>query len=440
MDLDRRITNAAERYRRGKPITISFDGRAYRAFEGEPVAVALFASGAEVLTRSVKYHRPRAFFCLDGHCASCLLRVDDLPNMRSCVSACADELEVKSQNAFPGSDLDLLGAVDWLFPEGMDHHTLMTKSTLVNQVMQKIVRQLSGLGKAPTRVARELPAARTERVDVAVVGGGPAGLAAARVAAAAGARTFLVDEQAEPGGQLLTHPAHGLADATARADAARAAGATLLASSPAIAWFGEDEGGELGVATPDGLLKLRATRIVYATGGYDQMLPFEDNDRPGVFSARAIGRLVVRWGVRPGRHVALVGAEPWLATLADELARVGVEAVRVDPAVTPPVRVKGRAWVEGLIVDDGGKERTIPCDAIGLGGPPAPASEIVRQHGAMVRLDRAAGGFAVTVDGYGRTSAPGVFACGDVTGRRTIEESTDAGARAGAVAASEARA
>lgn len=112
----------------------------------------------------------------------------------------------------------------------MDHHTLMTKSTLVNQVMQKIVRQLSGLGKAPTRASRagcrrRAPSGSTSRSSAV-------GQRGWRRHGGVRPASFLVDEQAEPGGQLLTHPAHGLADATARADAARAAGACVARVEP----------------------------------------------------------------------------------------------------------------------------------------------------------------------------------------------------------------
>jgi sarcosine oxidase subunit alpha len=128
--VDRRIKLA-----RGAPVAIEFDGETHRAYAGEPLAVALFANGVQVLSRSIKYHRPRAFFCLSGHCGACLLRVDGLPNIRACRVPCRDGLVARGQNAFPASDLDVLGAVDWMFPKGMDHHTLMTRFTIFDPVM-----------------------------------------------------------------------------------------------------------------------------------------------------------------------------------------------------------------------------------------------------------------------------------------------------------------
>ena len=107
-------------------VTISFEGEPLPALAGEPVAVALYAAGVRTLARSSKYHRPRGLFCLDGHCASCYLRIDGRPNQRACVTPVRDGLACARQNAFPSADVDLLAAADWLFPTGMDYHTMMT--------------------------------------------------------------------------------------------------------------------------------------------------------------------------------------------------------------------------------------------------------------------------------------------------------------------------
>ena len=269
--------------------------------------MALHAAGVDTLARSSKYHRARGFFCLTGHCASCALRIDGRPNQRACVVPARDGLACARQNAFPSVDLDLLGAADWLFPEGMDHHTMMTANRPANALFLKVVREMGGSGKLPDRAPARPATVEDIVLDVCVVGGGPAGLTAARAAAEAtpGGRITLYDEQSLPGGSLLAEKA-GVARATELAAAARAAGARLVAGATAIAYYPEDEGadggrGVLAVTTAAGLLRVRARRIIYATGGYDQNLPFPGNDRPGVIAARACGRLVHRWGSGPWR-------------------------------------------------------------------------------------------------------------------------------------------
>ena len=127
-----------------KRITLQFEGNEITAQEGDSVAVALFASGEAVLSRSIKYHRPRSFFCLAGHCGACLMRIDGKPNVRACKTPVKEGLRVERQNAFPTGAFDVLGAADFFFPKGMDHHTMMTSPRALNAVLNKVVRQLEG--------------------------------------------------------------------------------------------------------------------------------------------------------------------------------------------------------------------------------------------------------------------------------------------------------
>jgi sarcosine oxidase subunit alpha len=430
---------------RGKAVSLRCEGEPVRAFAGESVAVALYAAGEGVLSRSLKYHRPRSFFCLEGHCGACLMRIGGVPNLRACMEPCAEDLSVEGQNAYPSPDMDVLGAVDWLFPEGMNHHTLMTGSRLLNQVVSKVVRQLSGLGTLPQTQgdARPVPTCEEIDVDVLVIGAGPAGLAAAEAAAEAGARTLLCDEQDRAGGSLLADPRHGQADADRRAEATRRAGARTMLRTTAIGYYPE-EGGVLILAGPDRLARARARRVVYATGGYAQNLLFANNDRPGVMAARAVGRLLVRYGVAPAARVCLVvGADAdagAAGALATALTAAGCEVTTIDTRREQVLGARGRVWVDGLdVAGSDGKARRVPCNLVAVAAPPAPASEAPRQHGCAVELRPAAGGFAVLADDDGRTTVAGVLACGDVCGATTAERAAAAGARAGLTAAAEAR-
>jgi sarcosine oxidase subunit alpha len=427
---------------RGAPVTIDLEGAPVRAYEGEPVAVALYAAGVHTLGRSSKYHRPRGAFCFDGHCASCTLRIDGRPNLRACAVPAREGLRCERQNAFPSADVDLLTAADWLFPGGMDHHTLMTGSRAGNALFLKLVRQMGGSGTLPEAPPDTFPAVRDEALDVCVVGAGPAGLAAARAIAQAapGARVAVFDEQPSPGGSLLALPG-GTARAAALAAEATAAGVRVHTSATALAWFPEDVGpsgapGLLAVSTPDGLRRVSARRFLYATGGYDQNLPFADNDRPGIVSARACGRLAFHWGVRPvagDERVVIVDAGAGTASaLARGLTAAGVEAEVIDTARESVVSARGTARVRGLVVSGPtGRERKVDAALVAVATLPSPASELPRQHGADVRLEPARGGFVALVDAAHETTAPGVFACGDVTGYLGPDEAATAGTAAG---------
>jgi sarcosine oxidase subunit alpha len=428
---------------RGQPLAIDFEGRSVPAFAGESVAAALFAAGITVLGRSPKYHRPRGLFCLDGHCASCYLRIDGRPNQRACMTAARAGLRCQRQNAFPSADVDLLHAADWLFPEGMDHHTLMTGTRVGNQLFLKLVRQMGGSGTLPdedpgdgaTASAPTTTDPAPELCDVCVVGGGPAGLAAARAAAesAPGARVVLFDEQACPGGSLLAEPG-GTARGAEMADAARRSGAEVVSGATAIAYYPEDPGadgrpGLLAVVTPAGLRRVTARRYLYATGSYDQNIPFPDNDRPGVISARACGRLAFHHGirpVRPGRRVLILtsaSASPSASLWLEQgLAAAGIEAERLDAEAEAPRLAARRRG-----------------DLIAVAALPAPASELPRQHGAAVQMASDKGGFALSVDDGFQSTAPGVHGCGDVTGFVGTHAAAQAGAVAGRAVAARLR-
>ncbi|MDB4965889.1 MAG: FAD-dependent pyridine nucleotide-disulfide oxidoreductase [Myxococcales bacterium] len=433
--MDRRLNEVPH----GERLTLQFEGGDVTACAGESVAVALFASGENVLSRSIKYHRPRGFFCLAGHCGACLMRIDGKPNVRACKTPAKEGMRVERQNAFPTGAFDVLGAADFFFPKGMDHHTMMTSPRALNAVLNKVVRQLGGLGKLPdlpTPQERtvELPRPRTKHVDVVVVGGGPAGLGCATECARAGKKTLLVDEQDRVGGSLLAHPQHGVRAANEALAAALKAGVEVLSSSTVLAWYPEDapkagaEPGLLAVHTPDGLLKLTASRYVYATGSYDQNAIFTDNDRPGVLPARAVGRLLVRFGVRPAKKPVVVGDGPYAKALTDALAKTGATVTRIDGHAEQITQANGRSWVRSVQTS---KQRTIKCDLVAVAALPAPASELPRQHGVPVAFTDRLGGFHCQVDEDGRSPVPHVFACGDVTGFGGIDDAISAGARCG---------
>ena len=416
---------------------IEFEGEAVAAVTGEPIAVALFAHGTKVFSRSAKYHRPRSFFCLAGHCGACLMRVDGEPNVRACQSPARQGRRVERQNAFPSGSLDVLAAADFFFPRGMDHHTLLTAPRAVNALMQKVVRQIGGLGRLPDGESLVREASRRRHVDVVIVGAGPAGLAAANACAGDGRTILLVDEGVRPGGSLLSHPAFGPAVADVLVARARDRGVELLSRAGAFGWFPEDDGGTLAVNSDGRLLRITARRYVYATGGNDVSLRFEDNDRPGIFAARAVGALLVQHHVVAGRRPIVVGDGAYAGALAEALGARGAAVTRVDGRRERVVAARGKGWVRGLEIETQGRRRRVDGDVVAIAARPAPASELPRQHGVAVQLAAAAGGFACRVDERGRSRVPEVFAAGDVCGFGGVAFALAHGERVGAAVAEE---
>ena len=83
---------------RGKEVTIYLDGKPIKAFENETVAASLYAAGLREFSRSIKYRRPRGFFCAIGRCSSCMMEVDGVPNVRTCMIPVKDGMQIKTQN------------------------------------------------------------------------------------------------------------------------------------------------------------------------------------------------------------------------------------------------------------------------------------------------------------------------------------------------------
>jgi sarcosine oxidase subunit alpha len=401
------------------------DGKPLRAFAGESVAAAAIAGDRMILSRSPKYHRPRGIFCSDGSCSGCLMRIDGLPNQRACMARCRDGLEVESQNSFPSAEADLLGAVDWVFARGMDHHTFLTSSRLLNQVSQKVVRRLTGLGTLPTTPRPISPMPVVAEVDALIIGGGPAGLSAAIACASAGLHTLLVEQADRPGGRLTWHP-DTLAEADRLAKQARDAGAIVQTETTCVACFAEEE--IFALVGEDSLQRIKPRFAIHAQGSYAQNLPFENNDRPGVLSIRAVGRLLALYGIVPGSSICIVGNADPATALAHTLSSLGIDVHRVRAnAVRSCV---GGKRAHALEVDRGDEMAHIACDAVAIAAPGAPATELARQNGATVHFDPKRGGFAVTTDESGRC-ADSAFACGDVCGFASVEAATRSGSRAG---------
>ena len=180
------------------------------------------------------------------------------------------------------------------------------------------------------------------------------------------------------------------------------------------------------------------------------MVPFENNDLPGVYAGRAASLLVRRHGVAP-QVAALVGWGPELYALARLMEAHGTRvAVVVDlkgpvPAGAPAGAVQGsapkahgRGEVSGLSYENAaGRRVKVSCDAVLVATATSPSFELARQGGAKVEFDEAREVFAVVADADGRTAVAEVYVAGDVTGGRSTAQAVADGARtAEALAAS----
>ncbi len=343
-------------------------------------------------------------------CDGCLARVDETPNVMTCMVPAEAGTAVVSQNRLGPRETDLLRMTDWFFPDGMNHHELFAGIPGVQSVMQVFARRVAGLGRMPTEA---LPPRRAVRrtADVVVIGAGPSGMAIAARLAEQGRAVEIIDDQLAPGGGITA-----LGPAEARAfDEIYASCMNQVASgriqmrSSTVA--GGMYGRDLLAVGPRGAEVLEARTLVLACGAHDGALAFEGNDVPGVMSARAAGWLLGR-GVTIGKRVVVVttaGGGPFGASFA-EAAR---GAAAVTMVLGEPVRIRGASRVKAVVVrDQAGKETEHAADAVLIDAPRSPAYELAEQVGASLVHEPL--GFVVETDA-GRIDE-GLYAVGEMAG------------------------
>ncbi len=278
--------------------------------------------------------------------------------------------------------------------------------------------------------------------DVAVVGAGPAGVAAALAAASVGAKTSLINETADVGGNLRWRLAEidnlpgDFADLSGQrafklvvALEERVKGSTVEFVDKGTAWGWFDEN-TLGVVQRGDSYELKAKSIVVATGSTDIMASFAGSTLPGVMTARAVMIFLNIHRVLPGTRFAVIGSGRDALEVSDAIEMAGAEVVcRVESL--DGVRVAGNTEVQEIYLP----ERSFNVDsvAVALGRQPDP--ELALQALAQNVFSVGAGGFVPRRGGCLETSTPGIYVAGEAGGNVSVAEAMAEGWLAGLAAA-----
>ncbi|MEQ9257539.1 MAG: sarcosine oxidase subunit alpha family protein [Roseovarius sp.] len=389
---------------RAKPLKFSFNGKAMQGYEGDTLASALLANGQRLVGRSFKYHRPRGIFTAGSEEPNALVHLRTAahgePNTRATMAELFDGLKAKSQNHRGSLEHDLMAVTDFLSPflsAGFYYKTFMWPKSFWEKVYEPAIRAAAGLGALSMKEDPDTYDKGFLHCDLLVIGAGPAGLAAALAGGRAGARVILADEDFLPGGRLNaeTLEVDGMPGAVwaaqAMAELASMDNVRILTRTTVYGAYDHgiygalerctDHLADAGGKPRQVLWRIYSKRAVLAAGSTERPIAFGNNDRPGVMLAGAVRAYANRFGVAPGREVAVFtnNDDGW-RTAADLVAKgVDVRAVVDCRDAEPPVSLPGVRHVRGAaVVNTVGRKglkaitltngTTIPVDCLAVSG------------------------------------------------------------------------
>ena len=344
---------------REKPLSFTFNGKQLDGYSGDTLASALIANGQRLVARSFKYHRPRGIFSAGSEEPNALMQLRrgayQEPNTRATVTELYDGLEAASQNHRGSLSFDLMAINDLLSPflsAGFYYKTFMWPKSFWEKVYEPTIRASAGLGSLSGDADPDSYDKGYRHCDVLIIGSGPAGLAAALAAGRAGARVILADEDYLIGGRLNAETLE--VDGIAGADWAAQA-ASELAALPNVrvmartTVYGAYDHGIYGalerrtdhLASAKGkprqvLWRIYSKRAILCAGATERPIAFGNNDRPGVMLAGSVRAYINRWGVTPGKRVAIFTNNDDGWRTAQDLKAKGVDVTAVIDARSRP--------------------------------------------------------------------------------------------------------
>ncbi|MFI5449748.1 MAG: 2Fe-2S iron-sulfur cluster-binding protein [Candidatus Bathyarchaeia archaeon] len=472
MSQERLAPRTMEKIDRTRIISFRFNDRVIKAHPGDTVASALYASGQRIFVRSFKYHRPRGLLCLSGKCPNCMMNVDGNPNTRTCKMQVREGIIVRHQNAWPSLNHDFASIIDkfdFLTPVGFYYKSFIHPKWMWSAA-RRIVKRVTGIGVInPNVKGSDGYDHANKHVDIAIIGGGPAGLSAAIEASRYGIGVLLVDEQFDLGGHLKFSQTicqncgefsglKGFEVAQRLSSKVHASpNIEVLTRATCIAIY---EGKLLTIAQGKKLLNVRASKIIICTGCHEHPLIFANNDLPGIFLGSALQRLVNNYALKPDGQVVVVTNNEYGYEVAADLLKAGIAVVALSDTrataeqdsvevrylqekgveILPShtiIRAGGRKAVDHAIVAKTDRQgniipqtnRRISCAAISLSVGFEAENALLYQAGCTFDFDEKTGEYEP------REMDTGVYAAGEVTGLHSLEISIPQGTMNGAMAA-----
>ncbi len=425
-------------------VSFKFNGTTYYGFKGDTLASALLANNVHLVGRSFKYHRPRGIMTSGSEEPNAIVQINPNtnrtePNVRATEVEIYEGMEASSQNCWPSVNFDIGGINNFLspfFPAGFYYKTFMWPASFWEKY-EYFIRHSAGLGKSPTLKDPDIYDHRNIHCDVLVVGAGISGILAAKNAAKNNYKTLLLDEKNELGGSTIYENNESnkvdnkissewlkkeieelkniknLEIKTRTSVAAYHQYNYLLARENLTDHL---EKKDKTNKIRQRLLKIRAKKVILATGALERPMVFNNNDRPGIMLSSAIKKYSDFYGVACGRKIVFFtnNDSAYESALSLNDKGIKVEAV-VDIRKQSETNLEKRVidagvkiYWEHTVVDTSGYKRlnnvsimklsndgtsvtgnkiSISCDCLGVAGGWTPAVHLYTQSGSKLTFD-----------------------------------------------------
>ena len=316
---------------RTERISFKFNGKKFFGYKGDTLASALLANGIHLVGRSFKYHRPRGFLGSGSEEPNAIVQLHKdkaktEPNIRATQIEIFDGLEAKSQNCWPSVNFGISEINNFLspiLPAGFYYKTFMWPAKLWEKY-EYFIRKSAGLGVSATERDPDLYDHKYYHCDVLIIGSGPAGLTAASIAAKSGKKVLLVDEKPDHGGSLIGSDSEltKINDTTPKdwvnktfSNLSKNKNIKILNRTSVAAYHNYNylimvqnltdhlNEEEKQNKIRQRLWKVRAKKVILATGSIERTMVFDCNDRPGIMLSSAVRKYLHHYGVKFGNKV-----------------------------------------------------------------------------------------------------------------------------------------
>ena len=424
-------------------ISFRFNGKTYFGYKGDTLASALLANDIHLVGRSFKYHRPRGIMTAGSEEPNAIVQLHNNtsrtePNVRATEIEIYDGLEASSQNCWPSVNFDMGGINNFLspiLPAGFYYKTFMWPASFWEKY-EYFIRKSAGLGKSPMEPDPDIYEHRYVHCDLLIIGAGISGIIAAKTAAKNGYKTLLVEEKSYLGGSTIYQNSEHFKinnqissswlekeineikkiknlEIKTRTSIAAFHGYNFLLARENLTDHLPLE--QRNKRTRQRLLKIRAKKVITATGSLERPLIFDNNDRPGILLSSAIHKYANLFGVACGEKNILFTNNDSAYETAISLYQKGIniEAIidnreEIDSKLIKEIEKNNTKIFKGYtIVDTSGYKRinkvsimqlskdgqkvvgsktTLNCDCLGISGGWTPAVHLFTQSGGKLKF------------------------------------------------------